>query len=394
MIRRCTSAALVLVAVAALFVTGAASEAKAKIVDVQAGAFHPTNKEAPYEYTRFYPDTVKVHPGQTVRWQILGFHTVTFSKTPRDGFFRADELPGAYAIPERSVLGSGCGRPAAQPCVVKNRNTFAGSAAPLFSGDPVHVRFDAPPGKYAYYCQIHAKMQGVVEVVPRSAPVATPQQIKAQIASAVKRDSAAIDRVYKAAQRPTSKVDADGVRTWLVRPGVETADSHAQVVGYVPNELPIAAGDRVRFEMGDTFLGDPHTVTFPKELVGDFAPIPHGLFPFALTPSCDADDPTSGAPGVLGQWGFLGPPCPASLELVWGAWMTNANTAPGNIVLTPATYHDSGILAAKRLPASFRTPPGGQPLPSRLDAEFPAPGTYTYACNVHGPFMTGTINVS
>lgn len=382
--------------IGSVIVLGPRSDAAAKApIKIQAGAM---NENAPYEYNRFYPDVLRVHRGQTVQIGIFGFHTFTYSKV-RHGFFRSDELPGTYAIPEQSVFGTDCGR-GGVACVLTPKTTFAGSAVPIFSQDPVAVKVDLPPGRYTYFCQIHSTMSGTFQVVANSAPVPSQKQIDAQIASAVRRDTAAADAQFRRNQVPVSKVDADGVRTWRVLVGDATPDNHVQFLAYMPGTLPIAAGDRIRYEMRGAFKGDPHTVTFPAAAAGtSMIPAPNGLAGFSINMSCDPDDTTSGLPGVLGVWGAPGPfgafpGCPANREIIWAPWMTSANHAPGDTVATPATYHDSAVLFPKNVPNSFRKPPGGPAFPSSFDANFPSAGTFTYACDVHGDFMTGTVEVT
>ncbi len=360
---------------------------------IQAGAVPKGN--APYEYNRFYPDVVQVHRGATLRVGIFGFHTFTYAKAGRSSFLRTDEVPGTYAWPEESVFGSGCGR-GGTPCELTAKTTFASSAAPLFDGSPVDVKVDLPPGRYTYFCQIHVTMSGTIDVVGDGASVPSQKQVSAQIASLVRKDTAAADALFRKDQLPVSKVDADGVRTWRVLAGDATPDNHVQFITYLPSKLTIGAGDRVRFVMKKGFGGDPHTVTFPAAAVGDSAlPLPNGLGGFGVNLSCDADDPTSGVPGVIGFWGVIGPPCPASLEVIWAPWMIESHPAPGNLVALPASYHDSGMLLGPKYPKSLRsTPDTGRAFPSVFDADFPAAGSFSYACNVHGDFMTGTVDVS
>jgi plastocyanin len=390
--RRAATLLSVFVLIGSFLVLGPRSDAAPPApLKIQAGAIPKGN--APYEYTRFYPEAVKVHRGQTVRMNIFGFHTFTYSKVGRAGFFRADELPGTYALPEQSLIGSDCGRGA--PCVLTPKTTFAGSAVPLFSGDPVDIKVDLPPGRYTYFCQIHATMSGTIDVVGPGDSIPSQKQVNAQIASAVRKDTAAADALFRRDQVPVSKVGADGVRTWRVLVGDATPDTAVQFLAYLPGKLSIAAGDRVRFEMRGAFKGDPHTVTFPAAAAGtSMLPMPNGLAGFSVNLSCDPDDTTSGLPGAVGFWGILGPPCPANLEALWAPWMTSGHPSPGNLVATPATYHDSGVLAGTRLPKNFRSVPDRPAFPSTFDAEFPGAGSFTWACTVHGDFMTGTVDVS
>jgi hypothetical protein len=75
--------------------------------------------------------------------------------------------------------------------------------------------------------------------------------------------------------------------------------------------------------------------------------------------------------------------------------MTHGHPAPSNQVLTPATYHDSGLLVPQRSSKGMRVlPDTGRVLPATFEAEFPAPGEFTFECNLHVDLMTGSVNVS
>lgn len=390
--RRFVSVVSIVLALVGSVLSGPSAQAKPVVVKIQAGAIHPTNKDAPVEFTRFYPDVLKVRRGQTVRWGIFGFHTITFLKSGRTGFFRNDELPGTYAFPEKSALGTGCGA-AAQPCVLTKKSTIVSSGFP-FTFESFDVKVDVPPGNYAYFCQVHPAMSGAVEVVASNRKSPSQGQIDAQIKSAVRKDAAAVDKVFMADQVPTSKIDADGVRTWQVLLGDETPDHHAQIIAYLPTDLKIGVGDRVRYVYPERSKIDPHTVTFPAQASGPSDP-PAGLAGLGILFGCDFDSPTDGLPGIPGLWAVMGPPCPASLEVLWSRWMTEAHPAPGNSVSSPSTFHDSATLFPKRVPKNFRTlPDTGRALPSSFEAMFPAAGDFSYQCNIHGDFMTGSVNVS
>lgn len=382
-------------ALVASVLTGSPAQAKSPKLLIQAGAVHPRNKDAPYEYMRFYPDVIKVHQGQMVRWKILGFHTVTFSKKGRDPFLRPDEVPGTYAFAEAQAFGTECGR-AGKTCVVNKSTKFESSASPLFTDEPVDYRIDLPPGRYRYFCEIHSQMYGTVQVVPNSSPIPTQKQVNAQIAKYVAKDSAAMDAIYKADQIPHSKVSSDGVREWRVKLGDQTRDNHVETIAYLPNDLKVAAGDRVKYEFPSYGHNDLHTVTFPQQLTGGFSqlPVPYGLAGMSFNPSCDFDGRTSGLPGIIGPpWGAV-IPCPADLEFVLAPWLTDAHPSPGNVVLTPATYHDSGLLFPPHEPRIFRVRPDGHEFPSSFVANFPAAGTFDFECDVHAEAMQGSVTVS
>jgi plastocyanin len=369
--------------------------AKSGKLVIQAGAAHPTNEDAPYEYTRYYPEVLNVHRGQTVSWKILGFHSVTFSKSAPPSFYRTDEVPGTYAVPERWAFGSGCGQPAMKACNLTPKTTFLSSGAPIFAGGPFSTTIDAPPGTYAYFCTVHPGMTGKINVVPSSKPVATQRQIDAQIDSQVRADSANADALFRADQKPVSTLNADGQREWRGLLGDSTRDNHVSILAFMPTNLEIAAGDKVRYTYRDHTVNEIHTVTFPTEVTGGFEPVPHGLGAFGIHFSCDPDSPTGGMKGVPGLWGVAGPACPATLELAHGPWMLQGHPAPGNQVLTPLTYHDSGMLVPKRSSKGFRfLPDAAASFPSAFEAEFPAAGVFSFECNIHVDFMTGSVNVS
>lgn len=393
------AALLVTLCVFATLPVAAPAEAQAPVADhvVQAGALHPDNPSAPYEYTRYYPDTIKVHRGQTVRWNAVGdgvatgFHTITFSSAGRPPFIRADEAPNAYGAPTAWFAGSDCGRNGLGPCVLQSRDQFVSSGIPPLGGSPFEVTVDLPPGTYEYFCTVHPAMAGAVEVVGDAEPVPTPEQTAAARAAAIAQDSAAADELFAQDQVPHSTIE-DGQRVHRVLLGDSTDDNHVSLIAYLPTNLDVAAGDKVRFVYNDDIVNEVHTATFPSAVVGNFSP-PHGTGGLGLSFGCDLDDVSGGLPGIPGPWGVV-LPCPANLELLFAPWMTSVNAAPGNEVATPATYHDSGMLIPPLAPDGFRALPGGGELPDSFEAEFPNPGSFVYECNIHVDPMSGSIEVS
>jgi plastocyanin len=397
MLRRSVFTLLMLALVTSVLVSPGTSDARTpdgKLV-IQAGAAHPTNRDAPYEYTRFYPEVLNVQRGQTVSWKILGFHSITFSKSGRPPFYRTDEVPGTYAIPESWAFGTGCGHPGSKACVLQAGTKFLSSGVPMFDAGPFSVKMDVAPGAYGYFCTVHPGMKGTINVVRKGVRVPAQRQVDAQVASQVRVDSANADALFRADQKPVSTVDADGRRVWRGLLGDSTRDNHVSILAFVPSNLEIAAGDRVRYTYRDHTVNEVHTVTFPTEATGGFEPVPHGLGAFGIYFSCDPDSPTSGMPGLAGPWAPIGPPCPANLELVHAPWMVRAHHAPGDQVLTPASYHDSGLLVPKRASSGFRKlPDTSATFPSAFDAEFPAAGTFKFECNIHVDLMTGSVSVT
>lgn len=392
----------VVVAMAMIVVgIGIMGDARAETVDfdVQVGAINPNDPAKPYEYTRYYPEELQIHRGQTVRFNFienlpLGFHTVTFSSAGLPGYWRPDDVPGTYAFPDEGLLSSACGRGSQPACSFTSPDQFLSSGfvvnAPAHS--PFRVTVDLPPGTYSYFCTIHATMTGTIEVVPDAAPLETQASIDALAAQQVLDDTANADALFQAGG--TSRVTHEnGQRVWHVLLGDSTDDDHVAIDTYLPASLPdVAPGDKVRFEFRERGAGpiknEIHTVTFPEEIGV------HGIA-LAFYPACDPDDPATGLKGIPGAWGVDGPECPWNTEFLWQPRITSTTPAPGNAVLTPATFHDSGAMIPPGAPESFRTlPDTGELRPVTFEAEFPNAGTFSFACSIHEHFMTGSVTVS
>lgn len=140
-----------------------------------------------------------------------------------------------------------------------------------------------------------------------------------------------------------------------------------------------------------------HSVTFPSVLVGDDEVSPNNRLTFlAIHPACDFDDRAGGAPGIGGPWPFTPVPCQGSLEFVLSPYLAEPQRAPGDLVATPATYHDSGLMWSEEAPETARGRPAGsgEYFLHRFVAEFPSSGVFDYACTIHGAdFMAGTVEV-
>ena len=399
MLRRSVFATVTLVLVVSVL-SPATSDARPPDgkLTIQAGAIHPENKSAPYEYTRYYPEVLRVRRGQTVTWRFLGFHTVTFSRSARPSWYRPDEAPDTYAVNEAFAFGAtDCGRLGTKPCVLTPSTKFLSSGVPrVRANEPFALTIDVPEGSYRYLCTVHPSMSGTVQVVGSRSPVPTQKQVDAQVASQVRADSRTADALFRADQRPASTVDADGTRVWRGLLGDSTRDNHVSILAFMPAGLEIAAGDKVRYVYREHVVNEVHTVTFPSAVSGGPTPPgPPGLGSFPFVPACDFDDPASGMKGVPGLWGVaVWPACPANDEVLHQPWMTRGRPAPGNEILTPTTYHDSGILAPKRAPTMRVLPDTGRKLPSAFDAGFPNVGSFTFECNIHVDLMTGSVTVS
>ncbi|HVL32547.1 MAG TPA: hypothetical protein VM600_03090 [Actinomycetota bacterium] len=360
---------------------------------VQAGAVHPTNPLAPYEFTSYYPEMAKVHRGDTVKFTFAGFHTVTFLEdddaAKHPSFFRADDnVSGAFALSQRMLEASECsGTP--DGCVLSDTGSFLSAA-----GD-FKLTVDLGPGAYRYHCLIHPSMHGFVQVLPDEAALPAKEDVAAEVAAQIAADAQAADDLVADNSVPQSRTEGNR-KIWTVYAG--DATGRVAVLGYMPSSLNVARGDSVEFVSGRPGIKDEiHTVTFPAAAVGEGSA--GGFLPFpmagtALFPACDVDDVNGGAPSI---YPFIPiPPCPGTFEVIWSRYMTQSTSAPNDQVATPATYHDSGLLVPEAAPGWARGVPSSPPrnLPSTWSASFPNAGTFDYACNLHTTFMSGSITVA
>ena len=353
-----------------------------------------------FEYLAYYPDHLRVHRGDTVRFRRDGFHTVTFSPAgqPRRSWLRRDESEGVAAIDLRDPSPE-CGHdPGVPPCVLSSTSSLVSSG-----WDDLTVVVDLGVGAYQYYCTLHEGMQGTVEVVPDAVPVASAAEVSRRRTEQVAADTATALALLEANQTAAVERVDDHLR-WTVKAGDITHDDRVAILRYMPSHFSIAPGDEVVFSVpggGGRPSGVPedatelHTATFPH----DPALAPFGLARY-VNPACDADDPSAGAPGVPGQFESVVVGCPPGMtaELLVQPWAwTTPTRAPDDAVLTPATVHDSGLLAPDgKLCRTGCDPWTGQRFPSRSpETTFPATGTFSFVCLVHPEWgMAGSITVS
>ena len=83
---------------------------------------------------------------------------------------------------------------------------------------------------------------------------------------------------------------------------------------------------------------------------------------------------------------------PTRLEMLAGPAVASAQPAPGNLVASAGTLHNSGLLFAPHTHASFLDKPDGTRFPTEFGATFPTGGSFPYFCIAH-EFMKGQIDV-
>ena len=400
--RRLLVACMVAVSLAPAFaVPSAAVEPDAPDHVVHAGATDPTDPLSLHMYEGYFPQRLRVHKGDRVRWEFpnqghfdQAFHTVTFGDPDEVPLVREDEIPGALAFDERSFFTTGCGRAGQPVCVISSVDQLVSSGTPLqhMAGvgniQPFDAVIDLPPGTYDYFCTLHhPTMQGTVEVVADDVTVDNPKPD--DFAGEVAALAAKADATFADLSRPTLSNDG-GRRVWTVNAGGRTDDDiPVSAEAFLPSSLEIRAGDAVRWVMG----GTAHTVTFPDTSGGKGPPQYMAL-------NCEVDEPATGAPGLpaiatVGAFGLPWCPSGSTAEILLTA-LGNQQRAPGDEVISPTTVHNSGIMIGAALPERLRGRPAGsgEHFPSQFEATFPVPGTYTYRCLIHWEFMSGSITVT
>ena len=351
-----------------------------------------------FEYLAYYPDHLQVHRGDTVHFRRDGFHTVTFSPSdqPRAGWLRRDEIEGVTGM-YGNLADPTCGHDASVPdCVL------SGGEQVVSSGwDDLRLKIDAPEGSYTYYCLLHPGMEGELQVVGDGEPIPTPAEVDALRQQQVATDTENGAALIAASQTPKVEAVGDHLR-WTIKAGDVTSDDRVAVLRYLPSNLSVAPGDEVVVEVPE--VGSPaagraesaaelHTATFPRDAVGDT----FGMARY-INPSCDADDPAAGAPGLPGVYPAFVMGCPpgTTLEFLFHphAWSTPTR-APGDSVTTQLTVHDSGLLAGEG--TACRTACDAwtaEPFATRSSAVFPNAGTFSFVCLVHPEWgMSGAVRV-
>jgi plastocyanin len=300
------------------------------------------------EANDFFPHKVTIHQGDTVEWRGMwvGFHSID---VPQQG---GTDLPFILATNTAAAgLTDFAGNPFwfnGQPNLAFNPRLFAASGVNTYDGSaradsglpvgrpgPFSLTF-TKPGTYAYYCDLHYGMGGVVVVTPKSVKIPTQAEESVLIAAQQSRDT----KIARALAR--TPVTGGGVSV-----GISGKDS-VEVLAMFPRTLHVRTGATVTLAIPTT-TGEIHTATFgPADYLK-----PLGTSITNPTPAATVVYPSS-------QHGPI--------------------EVPGT--------HGNGFANSGALDR-------GDDAPFKPQAKFTftAPGTYSYVCLLH-PFMRGTIVVS
>lgn len=204
-------------------------------------------------------------------------------------------------------------------------------------------------GTFPYVNLLSPAMRGTIQVLPYPAAIRTPAEVDA---AAVQTQRVALQTTKSLA---ATKPPVNTVYVGMGRSG-------ASLNAFLPSELTVPAGTKVRF-----LSYDPYTI--------------HSLVFGDPTWAASFLSRTTSTPGPNGV------PSAVSPVFVYGS-------DPGATASAPFDYtsslHGNGFWASKLMDSSSTTPM----FPGVVELTFPEPGTYDYFCGVHGQSMHGTITVT
>lgn len=335
------------------------AQAQAATFDATAGPpQRPTVRQA--DFDQFFPSTITIHVGDTVRWTFDGFHTVSFLGGQR-------RPPLIMPDPSKPISGQ---RDAAghlfwfngQPNLIVNPQaefpsggtTYDGTQfrnSGLPSGGP-----GSPPatysltftkeGTYSYSCLVHPGMVGTVRVVAAGQPIPSQAQ-----------DNAAAQAQFKADQTVARRLTHTRPAGNTVIVGPEQGSVY--LMSFAPAVKRVHVGDTVTFKMVNA-PAEVHTVTFGPA----------------------AYRSRIGATFVSPVPNKTGPP-----TLVLNPLAAYPSDPPPSLPPYSGRSHGNGFLNSGVLDTDPATP-----LPSQVKIKFTKPGVYRYECEIH-PNMDGTVVV-
>jgi len=242
---------------------GAAPSAAPRTYTVMVGA---ESVHRGIDVMAYFPGTVKIHVGDTVRWRQNSneIHTVTFlgDMTVAPPLL----LPATAPTPPSPLVFNPM---AAFPTVptgneLGDTTTFVNSG--LMGREAGQARsFDltfTAVGTYHHLCLVHGvMMSGTVEVVGPAVHIASPGQVHARGNHQIARQMAKAPAVVRKAKRQIKPAteNADGTLTHYVALGY--SKGQIDLMRFFPSKLRVRPGDKVEWAL--SLSNDaPHTVTF------------------------------------------------------------------------------------------------------------------------------------
>jgi plastocyanin len=332
----------------------AAASAATKTVVVGPAGKPPAGTPKDADANAFFPRALKLHAGDSLKFQFAGFHVVNFPK--KGDAFATFEMPAGTTSGVKDAAGNDFWFNG-QPSFALNPTAVVGtkSGAPYTGAKGVQSGLslsDAPKpwsvkfpktGTFTWNCPIHPGMTGKVTVVAKGKKgVPSPKADAARGQAEFKKAVAIAKALDKKAPPAGDTVVA----------GPDDAKSGVVLFRFSPAQKTVKVGAPVTLSMtpGTT---ETHTFTFAKDL--------------------------------------------ASLEPVAQAFVNPQTGTMSSQVLYPSdpqltgydgTQHGDGFFSTGALDGDAKTP-----LPQKATITFAAPGTYQYLCLIH-PDMRGQITVT
>ena len=353
-----TSVAAFAAVVSVLAIPAGASAATTKVVTAGTPpAAQKVFQKLQSDVNAFFPGSVTVHAGDSVRFVPAGFHNVDIPArggkpiafvSPQGPISGAKDPAGAdywfngqpnFGITADLVLKQGWGK----------RFTYTGSKS-VGSGlplarrpKPMTVKFTRT-GSVTFLCSIHPGMKGKVKVVGKGKRVPSAKADAKRVAKQIKDGLAEAKRL--GATEPTAgtvNLGAGG------RGGVEYFD-------FAPKNVTVARGTTLNFRMTPRSY-EAHTAT------------------------SGPGDPENQSTSFLGK-------LTASIESpTIDPQAIYPSEAPGQVASLSPSTHGNGFWNTGFLDSAAATP-----LPASSAVKFDTAGTFTFYCLIH-PFMKGTVQV-
>jgi plastocyanin len=395
----CALGALVALVVVGLAPTSAHAQSTLE-VDIAAFFF---DQGVPGEGMRFYAPTLKVHKGDTVKFNNPSFHTATLLPANTDVHGWVPDNAGGVGKPwslftvdpDDTALDPGGSSPDRESLKANNQALFPTSFVCGEPGNPCNydgssvLNSGAPQGPDASFsavidssvgdtvwviCLVHPHMRLRIKVVNNATPTTTQAEIDAYRDSVAAADSEEAATLHKKlSDRKTKHTTSDGDVVWDAFVGY---DSHwFTLYAMYPQRLNIRRGQTVRFHFAQLVYED-HTATFPASKARPIAGE-------AFQPSCDPDGDGGAGPDTP-------PDAPPPLFCSGGPSQLEFDIQPkfayeqGNGVFRRSDYENSGVLGAS---AAVSTAPWDLRF-SRTSGREP----FKYICMIH-PFMRGRVAV-
>lgn len=389
--RRWWRVSAVLLAIGLMVPAGGAAQAQTTY-EVFVGQFLEGGPAA--ESMRFFPDTISVHPGDTLHFTSNGFHTATLLPvgtgpvqwiesqatlgTSQPYAFAQpdpDDGPTSYKLGNAAIFATDptCGG-AGQPACSFDGSSVLNSGAPFFGPFDFTVEVEVAAGSTFYVvCIIHGAMMRMrVEVVGGGAAASDPAYIEDANEAALTQDLDTANALHERfSGRASSHISPDGTRVWDAWAGVDSR--HVVLYGFYPSRLRIDRGDTVQWHF-DSLTYEDHTVTLPLSTGREIA----RNAPLACDPDGDGGAGPDNPPDLEEP-----PFCsdPGQLEFEIDDRFVNPS---GNGVFKGRDLENSGVLGANSFLGD-----------ANYELRFPKAspdGGFKYLCLIH-PFMRGRVIV-